>query len=67
MNYKNYYVAEYSQSQNKFNYDRLDIAIDNNKKSIRENQPSDWIIIGIFKTDQEAIDFNVDFRKLLVK
>lgn len=58
MDINNYYVAEYSSSQNKFHYDRLSVSLNRNQEACRNKQPSDWIILGIFETEDEAIHFN---------
>ena len=63
MNYTDYYVAEYSSSQNDFHCDRLDASIQRNQDAVKNNQQSDWITIGIFKTWEETQDFINNFQK----
>ena len=65
MNYTNYYVAEYSFSQNDFHCDRLDVSIKRNQDAVKNNQQSDWIPIGIFETWEETQDFINEFEKKL--
>lgn len=65
MNINNCWVAEYSHSQDKFHCDYLKVSINTNIQSIKDNKPSDWIIIGIFKTLDEAQEFIEEFKKQL--
>ena len=65
MDTKDYYVAEYSHSQNNFHYDRLSVSIKRNLEAFYNKQPSDWIILGIFETEDEAIQFNNENKKQL--
>lgn len=52
-----YCVAEYSYSQNKFHCDYLKESLKNNRNAVLKNEPSDWILLGIFKTWNEAQEF----------
>lgn len=65
MDTKKYYVSEYSHSQNDFHYDRLDVSMSRNLRACHNDQPSDWIILGIFETEDEAIQFNKQTKKQL--
>ena len=62
MNVNDYYVAEYSHSQKEFHWDKLSASLERNKNSCLNGQKNDWIIIGIFKTIDEAITFNNEIK-----
>lgn len=65
MDIKKYYVSEYSHSQNKFHCDRLDVSMSRNLRACLNDQASDWIILGIFETEDEVIQFNNEKEKQL--
>lgn len=65
MNISKYCVVEYSHSQQQFHCDFLNASIKTNIQSVKNNRPSDWITIGIFKNLEEANEFIKEFKEQL--
>lgn len=58
-------MAEHSYSQQKFHVDRLSVSIDKNRRSLCNNTQTDWVIVGIFETEDEAHEFCRIIKKKL--
>lgn len=65
MNKNDCYIAEYSPSQNKFHCDFLKVSIERNIRAINNNEPSDWITVGVYDSWKEAQEFIEKFKKQL--
>lgn len=59
------FVSEYSIEQDAFHYDQLYAVIARNKRMIEEGISTDYQIIGIFDTVEEAMEYNAKFRQEL--
>lgn len=60
-----YYVAEYSVLQNSFHCDKLSNVIQTNLSIIEDKTVNDYKIIGIFKTFDEAVEYNKYMKQKL--
>jgi hypothetical protein len=50
----NLYVLEYSPSQKCFHIDSLETAIETNLRQLKDGHPSDWALVGVTESREEA-------------
>lgn len=65
MNTNNCCVVEFSHSQQHFHCDFLNVSIKRNIQSVKNNEPNDWVTIGVFETWEKAHEFIEEFEKQL--
>lgn len=63
LNPQNTWVLEYSLSQKHFHISPYEAEMKNNHESYFHGTPSDWILLGLFASSQDASDYADKLKK----